>query len=169
MRNICMKIALTAVAVLALVSCAPEPIYSYPPEYVKTLVFTLEDPKTITLDNQDEVPSVSECKVNDSVTVFIPVTYPGTYITRADYYWTLKDADGKDVKKSVVEQIAPHKQKCPPMWSFGAPPTAGTYTVHFRATYNYSAQTERGEIFGGYPTSVSYEGAGTVKSVLRVR
>ena len=168
MRNICIKIALTAVAVLALVSCAPEPIYSYPPEYVKTLVFTLEDPKTITLDNQDEVPSVSECKVNDSVTVFIPVTYPGTYITRADYYWTLKDADGKDVKKSVVEQIAPHKQKCPPMYGFRVQ-EPGTYYMHFRAWYDYSAKTENETLFGGYPTSANYEGASTVKAVLVVK
>lgn len=169
MRNISVKVALAIIGVLALTSCVKDPIYSYPPEYVKTLKFTLEKPASITLDNQSDVPFVSVCNPSEMVTAFIPVLYTGAYITKATYYWTLNSEDGTEIEKKTIEQVAPHKENCPPMWSFGAPPTAGTYTVHFRATYSYSAQTERGEIFGGYPTSISYEGASTVKSVLRVR
>ena len=152
----------------ALSSCAPDPVYSYPPEYQKPLRFTLDKPETVTLNNQSNVKTVKSCNKGDMVTVFLPVTYTGSYITSATYYWTIKATDGSVIEAKTIEQTAPHKQDVPPMWSFTAPGEPGTYRVHFRARYEYSAQTESGTIYGGYPTNSNYEGASTINSDLRV-
>lgn len=161
-------LSIIAIIGLALHSCAPDPVYSYPPEYESRVRFTQDDPKTITLDNQANIRFVSSCNVGDSVTALIRVTYAGDNITSATYYWTLKDASGKTIEERSIEQIAPHKQKYLPMYTFPAFKDKGTYTVHFRAKFEYSAQAENGTLFGGYPTSANYEGAATVKETLRV-
>ena len=130
---------------------------------------TLDDPKTITLDNQENVNFTSSCQSGDSVTALIRVTYTGAYITNAVYYWTLKDASGNVVKEDAILQIAPHKQNVPPMWSFSAPNKKGQYTVHFRTRYEASAQFENGSLYSGFPTTTNYEGAATVNSKLVVK
>ena len=145
-------------------ACAPDPIYSYPPEYEREVRLTKDDPKTITLNSQDRVGFISSCQSGDSVTALIRVTYTGAYITRAVYSWALKDASGNTIEQTKITQIAPHEQSTPPMWSFEVPAEAGTYYVHFRADYSYSAQAENGTLFGGFPSSSNYEGASTVKS-----
>lgn len=152
----------------ALSSCAPDPVYSYPPEYQKPLRFTLDKPETVTLNNQSNVKTVKSCNKGSLVTVFLPVTYTGSYITSATYYWTIKGLDGSVIETKTIEQIAPHKETTPPLWSFTAPDSLGTYNVHFRARYEYSAQTESGTIYGGYPTNSNYEGAGTISADLKV-
>ena len=149
---------------ISLCSCAPDPIYSYPPEYEREVRLTQDDPKTLTLDNQSNITYVSNCQSGDSVTAIIRVSYTGAYITKAVYSWSLRDASGKTVDEATITQIAPHKQSTLPMWRFGAPAEAGTYYVHFRANYSYSAQAENGALFGGFPTSSNYEGASTVKT-----
>ena len=154
---------------ISLCSCAPDPIYSYPPEYERKVRLTLDDPKTITLDNQENVNFTSSCQSGDSVTALIRVTYTGAYITNAVYYWTLKDASGNVVKEDAILQIAPHKQNVPPMWSFSAPNEKGQYTVHFRTRYEASAQFENGSLYSGFPTTANYEGAATVNSKLVVK
>lgn len=149
-------------------ACAPDPIYSYPPEYESVVRYTLDNPQTITLNNQEDINFTSKCQSGDSITALIRVSYTGAYITKAVYYWSLKDASGNIVQEKQIPQIAPHKQLGPPMWRFEAPTDAGTYKVHFRATYNYSAQAENGTLFGGFPTSAVYEGASTISSSLVV-
>lgn len=152
----------------ALHSCAPDPIYSYPPEYQSPLVFTLDDSGLVTLQNQGNVTRTKSCAKAATVTAFLPTTYAGAYITTATYSWKMLEATGDTVYINKYEQLAPHKHNCPPKWTFTAPDSAGTYTVHFRAWYDYSAQTENGALFGGYPTSSNYEGANTIKAELRV-
>lgn len=160
-----------AAAMIAItgVSCAPDPIYSYPPEYERTVKFSLEDPRTLTLDRQNDATYVTRCQPGDSLTALIRVAYTGAHITRAVYYWTLKGADGEKIDEKKFTEISPHQHIYPPMWVFEAPDSAGTYEMHFRATYVYSASTEEGAIFGGFPTSASYEGASTVKAPLTVQ
>lgn len=153
----------------ALHSCAPDPIYSYPPEYQTPLVFTLDDPAMVTLQNQSNVSRTKSCAKAARVTAFLPTTYAGAYITTATYSWKMQDKTTADtIYIEKFEQLAPHKHNCPPKWTFTAPDSAGTYVVHFRAWYDYSAQTENGALFGGYPTSSNYEGASTIKAELRV-
>ena len=156
----------------ALSACAPDPIYSYPPEYEHEVRLTQDDPKTLTLDNQSNITYVYDCQSGDSVTAFIRVSYTGAYITKAVYSWSLRDASGNTVDKATITQIAPHKQSTLPMWRFEAPSEAGTYNVHFRASYSYSAQAENGTLFGGFPTSSGihgYEDKSSVKGVLEVK
>lgn len=152
-----------------LTACAPDPIYSYLPEYAKPLRFTLDNPETVTLVNQSNVNTVTSCNRGNLVTVFLPVTYTGSRITSATYYWAIKGVDGSVIKEESKEQIAPHKVKVPPMFTFTAPDSLGTYNVHFRARYEASAQFENGTFYAGYPTNSSYEGGGTISSKLVVR
>ena len=149
-------------------ACAPDPIYSYPPEYERKVRFTLDDPKAITLNNQEHIDFISNCQSGDSVIALIRVSYTGVYITKAVYYWALKDASDSTIVEKQILQVAPHKQEVPPTWRFEAPSETGTYYVHFRATYSYSAQAENGTFFGGFPTSAAYEGASTISSSLVV-
>ena len=151
---------------LAFVACEKEAMLNEAPEYYGTLTFTKDKPATITLENQNKVHRIYSCQRGDSVTVFMPVLQPGAYITKAVYYWSVKGADGEDLSKGEHTQIAPHKHTCPPMWTFRAPGEPGTYDVHFRAEFDFYAQ---GSLFGGYPTSVTYEGASTVSEPLEVR
>ena len=163
MRHKTPLLALIVVLMQVFASCAPDPIYSYPPEYEREVRFTKDDPKTITLDNQDGLVFLTNCQAGDSITALIRVTYTGAYITKAIYHWTLRDAEGEKVAERKIEQLAPHRQSCPPMWTFMAP-TSGTYTMHFRADFKYSASDVSGAISGGYPTLGKYEDAGTVYS-----
>ena len=153
------------VCLLAIVACEAEPMLNEAPEYYGTLKFTKDAPSTITLENQSNVKFISLCSRGDSVTVFMPVLQSGAYITSAIYYWSIKNSDGEELSKSEMKQIAPHKHPYPPMWTFRAPGEAGSYEVHFRASYDFHAQ---GPLFGGYPTSVTYEGASTVSAKLFV-
>lgn len=123
-----------------------EPIYSEQPVY-GNLRFTTEAPSKITLDKQGEIGKSSICNPGDSVTVFMQVQYPGDYITEADYAWKLY-VTSDSVLSGSVKVIAPHKQNTPPMWTFKAPEMSGKYTVTFKAKYDYSAQTEAGQIYG---------------------
>lgn len=161
---------LLAVALgVALSSCAPDPVYSYPPEYEK-LKLTKDDPKSITLPTQNEVDFISSCQAGDSVSVFMFVVTPGTYITEATYYWSLrKKGNGEPIERKTYSQLAPEKEMAPPMWTFAAPKEKGTYEVHFRAEFDYSASLEEGNFFGGYPTSANYEGASTTWTTLTVK
>ena len=168
MRNKNVLLVIVLALSFAFYSCAPDSIYSYPPEYEKPLRFTLDNPKTITLKNQSNVKTIRSCSRGDMVTVFLPVTYTGSYITSATYYWTVKGADGSTIDAKTYEQIAPHEQTVPPMWSFAAPDSLGIYKVHFRAKYEASAQFENGSPYSGYPTSSNYEGASTISSELKV-
>ena len=169
MQKIILWMIATMVATLTLGSCAPDPIYSYPPKYEKRVRFTLDDPKTILLDKQDAIDFVTSCQRGDSITALIRVEYTGSLITRADYYWTLKGEDGTKLWEKKIEQIAPQKQHTPPMYTFKAPDSIGHYQVHFRAWYEYSASTEAGALYGGYPSSSNYTGASTVQSTLTVK
>ncbi len=169
MQKIILWMIATMVATLTLGSCAPDPIYSYPPKYEKKVRFTLDDPKTILLDKQDAIDFVTSCQRGDSITALIRVEYTGSLITRADYYWTLKGEDGTKLWEKKIEQIAPQKQHTPPMYTFKAPDSIGHYQVHFRAWYEYSASTEAGALYGGYPSSSNYTGASTVQSTLTVK
>lgn len=154
------------VLMLALVACEPEQMLNEAPEYYGTLQFTKDAPSTITLDNQNKVKTISSCSRGDSVTVFMPVLQSGAYITYAIYYWSVKNSTGEELSKNEMKQIAPHKHSCPPLWTFRAPGEAGSYEVHFRATYDFHAQ---GPLFGGYPTTLTYEGASTVSAKLVVQ
>ena len=156
------------VATLTLISCASEPIYSYPPEYEGKVLFTLDDPKTIELSKQDLIDFVKSCQRGDSITALMRVYYAGSFITRADYYWTLKGEDGTTLWEEKIEQIGPHKQNTPPIYTFPAPDSIGNYQVHFRVWYEYSASTEAGALYGGYPSTANYQGASTVQATLRV-
>ena len=79
------------------------------------------------------------------------VSYTGAYITEADYSWNLYVSNDSVVSKPI-KVIAPHKQNTPPMWTFKAPETSGKYSLSFKAKYDYSAQTEAGQIYGESPT-----------------
>lgn len=141
--------SLTLLMMLGVVACQ-KPIYSEQPIYGK-LRFTTESPSKITLDNQGSFGPSNRCNPGDSVTVFMQVSYTGTYITEADYSWNLYVSNDSVVSKPI-KVIAPHKQNTPPMWTFKAPDVAGDYTVTFKAKYDYSAQTEAGQIYGESPT-----------------
>ena len=123
-----------------------KPIYGEQPIYGK-LRFTTESPSKITLDNQGSFGPSNRCNPGDSVTVFMQVSYTGAYITEADYSWKLH-VSSDSVFSEVIKVIAPHKQNTPPIWRFKAPDVAGDYTVTFKAKYDYSAQTEVGQIYG---------------------
>ena len=82
------------------------------------------------------------------------VAYTGNYITEAEYFWKLYVSSDSVVTKTI-RVIAPHKQSAPPMWTFKAPSDGGKYSVSFKAKYDYSAQTEMGQIYG---ESSSYTG-----------
>ena len=141
------------VLLLSALSSCQEPIYSEAPEYGK-LKFTTEAPSSITLDNQGSIKTSSICNSGDSVTVFMQVAYTGNYITEAEYFWKLYVSSDSVVTKTI-RVIAPHKQSAPPMWTFKAPSDGGKYSVSFKAKYDYSAQTEMGQIYG---ESSSYTG-----------
>lgn len=170
MRN--KSIFLTALVVvgLALHSCAPDPVYSYPPEYKKPLLFTLDKPETVTFSNQNNIRNVKECSAGDSVTVYLPTAYTGAYIYKATYKWT---SNSDKLGSKTIVQIAPCDESVlPPKWTFEAPDSAGRYEIYFRASYNYSASTESGAIYGGYPTSSGshgYEDKSSVYGVLTVK
>ena len=102
MQKIILWMIATMVAILTLGSCAPDPIYSYPPKYEKKVRFTLDDPKTILLDKQDAIDFVTSCQRGDSITALIRVEYTGSLITRADYYWTLKGEDGPNPRMRII-------------------------------------------------------------------
>ncbi len=166
------SILLAAVAAvgLALHSCTPDPVYSYPPEYKKPLLFTLDKPETVTFSNQNNIKNVKECRAGDSVTVYLPTAYTGAYIYKATYKWT--SSSDKLGPKSIVQVSPCDETALPPKWTFEAPDSAGTYTIYFRASYNYSASTESGAIYGGYPTSSGthgYEDKSSVYGVLTVK
>lgn len=129
----------------ALISCEEPSIYSEAPEYGK-LKFTTEA-SSLTLNNQGTIKTSSICDPNDSVTVFMQVAYPGKYITKVEYTWKLYVSSDSLVTKTI-KVIAPHKQSTPPMWTFKAPSERGKYSVTFKAKYDYSAQTETGQIYG---------------------
>ena len=137
----------------ALISCEEPSIYSEAPEY-GNLKFTTEAPLSLTLENQGSIKISSICDPNDSVTVFMQVAYPGKFITKAEYTWKLY-VSSDSVETKTVRVIAPHKQPAPPMWTFKAPSESGKYSVTFKAKYDYSAQTETGQIYG---ESSSYTG-----------
>lgn len=143
---------LTLLMMLGMVACQ-KPIYSEQPIYGK-LRFTTEPPSKVTLDNQGEFGPSSRCNPGDSVTVFMQVSYTGAYITEADYAWKLY-VSNDSVVSAIVKVIAPHKQNTPPMWTFKAPDVAGDYTVTFKAKYDYSAQTETGQIYGESSSSTA--------------
>lgn len=166
------SILLAAIAAvgIALHSCAPDPVYSYPPEYEKPLLFTLDKPETVTWENQNEVGTVSYCNAGDSVTVFLPTTYTGAYLYEANYKWT---SDSELLPARTIVQIDPcNTAFLPPKWTFVAPSEPGRYVIYFRATYGCSASTESGATFLGYPTSSGvhgYEDKSSVYGVLTVR
>ena len=153
---------------LTLASCEKEEVISVAPKYYPGLYFTTDAPHTITLENQNNVTRIGECNAGDSVSVFIPVLEPGAYITYANYYWQLCSGN-TIILKTKHHVVAPHRQTVPPMWRFKAPDTSDTYSITFRAEYNYSAQTIYGEMLGQYPAGQSYEGANTLESKLTVR
>ena len=151
MRNKSILLAAVAAIGLVLHSCAPDPVYSYPPEYKKPLKFTLDKPETVTFSNQNNIKNVKECRAGDSVTVYLPTAYSGVNIYKATYKWT---SNSDKLGSETIVQIAPCDETAlPPKWTFEAPDSAGKYIIYFRATYNYSAATENGAIYGGYPTS----------------
>lgn len=121
-------------ALLTGVVACHKPIHAEPPVYA-SIKF-----------NPDEPTRYGRAEPGDSVTVFVEVAYPGDYITEAEYFWSLT-ASGYDGQSAVVKIVAPHKQTTPPTWGFRAP-SSGTYTVTFKAKYDYSAQTVNGTIFG---------------------
>ena len=139
-----------------LASCHRELPISYPPEYEKPLLFTLDNPQSLVFNTQDKVKTVMSCKMGDTVTVFLPTTYTGAYITKATYKWT---SNSVKIPSATIEQVAPCKQNVlPPRRTFVAPDSVGEYIIFFRASSNYSAATENGTIYGGYPTSSGIHG-----------
>lgn len=131
--------------VLGMVSCH-KPILSEPPVY-GNLRFTQDPIEEITLANQKNIGISSVCAPGDSVTVFMQTGYTGSYITCAKYKWRLY-VSADSVLEHTVEVVAPHKLSIPPMWTFKAPNIIGEYEVTFKAEYDYSAQTESGQIYG---------------------
>ena len=78
-----------SLALCALCSCAPDPIYSRHPEYYgKTLYFTDDDPKSLTVHTQNDAHRITTCKPGGKVTVFLPVMKPGEYIYKTTNKWT---------------------------------------------------------------------------------
>ena len=154
---------------LALHSCAPDPIYSYPPEYKTPLLFTLDKPETVTWENQDKVKTVDCCNAGDSVTVFLPTTYTGAYLYRATYKWT---SDSELLPSEIIIKSDPcNTSALPPKRTFVAPSEPGRYVVYFRAIYECSGATESGATSLGYPTISGihgYEDKSSVYGVLYV-
>ncbi len=163
-------LSIIAVIGLFLHSCAPDPVYSYPPEFKKPLLFTLDNPKSIVFNNQNNIETVAYCKPGDSITVYLPTAYTGVNIYKSIYQWTSKDAL---LGSKTITQIAPCElDSLPPKWTFVAPQVPGRYEVYFRASFYYSAQTEAGTIYGGYPTNSGvngYQGASSVSGTLIVK
>ena len=102
--------SLTLLMMLGVVACQ-KPIYSEQPIYGK-LRFTTESPSKITLDNQGSFGPSNRCNPGDSVTVFMQVSYTGTYITEADYTWKLS-VNSDSVVSAVVKVIAPKARTSP--------------------------------------------------------
>ncbi len=154
----------------SLASCEKEIIYSEAPKYKGELFFTLDDARTVTIANQDSITIVDECLAGDSVIVYLPVIYPGLWLTRATYFWELIDAEGKSLKKEIPVP-APDRKPTPPMWKFKAPATPGLSTVTFRTQYIYSYQTINNEYNGRYPySSGGYDkGPGVLKATIEVK
>lgn len=146
-KNNLFTLGLVMLMVLGLVACH-KPIYSEQPVY-GSLKFTTEPVEKITLDNQATLKTSSLCNAGDSITVFMQVAYSGTYITEADYTWKLY-INNDSVITHTERVIAPHKKNTPPMWRFKAPDInkKGGYAVSFKASYDYSAQNEVGQIYG---------------------
>lgn len=163
-------LSIIAVIGLFLHSCAPDPVYSYPPEFKKPLLFTLDNPKSIVFNNQNNIETVAYCKPGDSITVYLPTAYTGVNIYKSIYQWTSKEAL---LGSKTITQIAPCElDSLPPKWTFVAPQVPGRYEVYFRASFYYSAQTEAGTIYGGYPTNSGvngYQGASSVSGTLIVK
>lgn len=180
MRYKSVLLPLFAVLVWALGACAPEPIYSSHPEYYgKTLYFTDADPKSLTVNTQNDVNRISTCNAGDSVTVFLPVIKSGEHIYNTTYKWTLARRSGSETvaAKDIDDDKDPCSKNVPPMWTFPAPTEPGEYVVYFRAVYSYSAMAPDGSgtIKGGFPTlsgGHGYEdtngGKSSVYGVLRV-
>lgn len=143
-KNTLFTLSLSLLLMLGIAACQ-QPLYSEAPEYGR-LKFTKDSLNKITLDNQASIKTSSICNCGDSITVFMQVAYSGAYITEADYTWRLYIGDSIVANSEKV--IAPHKQNTPPMWRFKAPETKGSYTVTFKAKYDYSAQTIAGQIYG---------------------
>ena len=139
-------IAICLPALILSMASYHKPILSEPPVY-GNLRFTQDPIEKITLANQQNIKISSVCDANDSVTVFMQVGYTGSYITCAKYKWRLY-VSADNVLEHTVDVVAPHKQKTPPMWTFKAPNQTGEYEVSFKAEYDYSAQTESGQIYG---------------------
>lgn len=163
-------LSIIAVIGLFLHSCAPDPVYSYPPEFKKPLLFTLDNPRSIVFNNQNNIETVAYCKPGDSITVYLPTAYTGVNIYKSIYQWTSKEAL---LGSKTITQIAPCElDSLPPKWTFVAPQVPGRYEVYFRASFYYSAQTEAGTIYGGYPTNSGvngYQGASSVSGTLIVK
>ena len=176
MRKSFAFVVLAIMLALTMASCVKNEYISYPTEFYRDgsgnyrLYFTTDDPKSITVHNQNAVKRISRCKAGDSVTVFLPVVTPGIYIYKSTFKWT---SDNENfVSRTIVEEKDPCSKKFPPMYSFKAPDVPGTYNVYFRATFNYSAQAENGTILGGFPSSSGihgYEDKSSVKGVLEVK
>ena len=169
MRKSLLLLIISVVA-LVLKSCAPDPVYSYPPEFKKPLLFTLDDPNSVVFNNQNNLETVTFCKPGDIVTVYLPTEFTGVNIYKTIYEWT---SNSDLLEPKTITQIAPCKQdSLPPKWTFVAPRIPGRYEVYFRASFFYSAQTEKGEIYGGYPASSGvhgYQGASSVSATLIVK
>ena len=149
MRRLFLAMISVVVAGVTFVSCQQELAVSRPPKFEKPLLFTLDDPKTIVFNNQNDINVVTSCKVGDTVTVYLPTTYTGTDIYQTTYKWT---TNSSLLGPRTISQIAPCElDSLPPKWTFVAPQVPGEYEVYFKASFSYSAQTEKGEIFGSYP------------------
>jgi hypothetical protein len=136
---------LALLMILSMAACQ-KPIYGEQPEY-GNLKFTTTPASEITLNKQGEIATSSVCNPGDSITVFMQVAYPGAYITEAKYTWKLQVSNDSTIE-NTIKVIAPHKLNTPPMWTFKAPEKGGKYAVSFKASYDYSAHLETGQIFG---------------------
>ena len=116
-----------------------------------SLQFIKDAPYTILLESQDEVNTISSCKVGDSITVFMQVGYTGAYIYYVDYVWELTIGDV--VEKTIVGVVDPVNLPSPPMLTFKAPDAPGNYLMRFKANYKFSADTAIGTIYGESKTS----------------
>ena len=156
MRRLFVMMISAVVAGMTFVSCQQDLPISRPPQFIKPLMFTLDDPKTVVFNNQNNIKEVTSCKVGDTVTVYLRTEYTGTYIYKTVYEWT-SSSDLLGTK--TINQIAPCElDSLPPKWTFVAPDVPGEYNIFFRASFKYSAQTEKGEIYGFYPASSGAHG-----------
>lgn len=176
MRKSFLLMAMTIGVALMAVSCAPEPIYSYPPEYYRSesgykLYFTTDDSETLTVNNQNNVKRITQCKAGDTITVFLPVITPGIRLYRTEYRWTSNSEKLGPV--TIKDDKDPCSEKYPPKWTFVAPDSVGSYTIYFRATYGYSGSAPDGSLsqYGGFPTNSGihgYEDKSSVNGILKV-